>query len=250
MNKSRLRDALARILDAKQNAPHRIPGLLGTMVGGVPVVDVVGRAGYVWVRLRGNQSDLVVAYNDAVLPQYGLAVTLEQDAKDPTIYVVVGRDVDLYRNWGAQPVSKHSDQHRFRGGDTAWIESQQIMPLLLRPSAPQSMAAYVEKGMYAYAEHFHWWPGSGTVSFNDTNAFITGGINYGSMMTVFLDMNAGAIGYLTGTPFDYAFENDYYKHVVFPTGTNQLPVGAILVKKGAALFGWDEILDLRVFFGR
>jgi len=113
------------------------------------------------------------------------------------------------------------------------------------------MAAYVERGRYAYGTDTIWWPGSGTTSFNNTNVgLLTGTPNDGAYITVYMDMDTRSLGYLTGTTFDYVFELDDYLHISFPTGTNQLALGAILIRSDALSVGWDDFVDLRPIISR
>ena len=81
-NTRRLTKAVSKIESLKQTKFHEIPGLLGVLRLGQRQVDVDGRPGFVWVRLRGIESELIQAYNDLVAPVYDLPVLVIRDDVD------------------------------------------------------------------------------------------------------------------------------------------------------------------------
>lgn len=117
-------------------------GELGITLGGAQVVNVPGRAGFVFARLNGNTSELVQALNTTVPSAYGLNVQIQRDGQN---YKIIGRDVQVYSNQGTQlpggtsPLPQHGAQHSFApelgmGADVTWVFSRQFMPLLVYPS--------------------------------------------------------------------------------------------------------------------
>ena len=99
-----------------------IPGTLGLSDS---LVNVPNRLGYSYVKLLGNTSELIQAYNTTVTPQYGIPVLVQWSG---TQYVVLGRDVQRYSQWSASAyLPLHGDTHQWMGGDTTWILSEQLL---------------------------------------------------------------------------------------------------------------------------
>src|SRR5512138_2903438 len=169
MTKKRLQESVRKFSQSKQTQTVLIDGELGIPIGGAKVVEVPGRAGFVYVRIRGNQSELIQAYNAAVSPIYGLPVLL---ARDGNIYKVIGRNLDRYRDWGNTPyLPKHGSQHSFNhelgiGADITWVYSQQFMPLLAYPSGTAgSMNLVVNPAFYEWNGNWKFSQTTGTPNF-------------------------------------------------------------------------------------
>ena len=145
------RDNFDRIMrERSQRQPKKNPvysGFLGITTGGVETVKVASRPGFVWVRLRNVDNEVIQAFNQDVSTIYNLPVLVERDVTSPTRYKVVGRDLGVYgSNWGtASPyLASHAGQHSFNkedtstGGDIVWIYSDQFLPFLVSPSGTTS----------------------------------------------------------------------------------------------------------------
>lgn len=132
MPNKRLDKSLKKTLNTKENKIITFPGELGLPLDGNKLVEVPNRKGYVFVRVQGNMSEAIQAYNSEVSPIYGLPVLI---ARQNNVYRVIGRNIDLYRDWGNIPyLPRHGGQHSFNhalgmGGDITWVYSQQFMPL-------------------------------------------------------------------------------------------------------------------------
>jgi len=120
MPKKNLHRQVKGILEDKSDKLNLISGELGIQIGGQKTVEVSGRDGFVWVRLRGSQSELIQAYNASVSPIYGLPVLVIRQGNK---YAIYGRDIERYDNWGTSAyLPKHGTQHSFApelgmGGD-------------------------------------------------------------------------------------------------------------------------------------
>jgi len=63
MPKKNLHRQIRGMLEDKSDKLNLISGELGIKINGQKTVEVSGRDGYVWVRLRGSESELIQAYN-------------------------------------------------------------------------------------------------------------------------------------------------------------------------------------------
>lgn len=114
MSERRLRTAVRNLDIRKQDKQELIPGLLGVPLGGEKRVQVPGRANYVYVRLRGDLSELIQAYNDQVSPAYNLPILVTRDDIDKSKYRVYGKDLGRYNDWGTSAyLPLHGWSHSF-----------------------------------------------------------------------------------------------------------------------------------------
>src|SRR5574338_857510 len=110
--KNKLEQEFSSFDDKVTKKTNVYSGLLGVPINGQKTVEVPTRKGYIYVRLRDSQSELVQAYNDKVSPIYDLPVLVKHEGGK---YVVIGRDIDRYRDWGnwSAYLPKHGNTHSF-----------------------------------------------------------------------------------------------------------------------------------------
>lgn len=245
----RLRDALREKFDSKANKPELYKGELGAIINGAQVVAVEGRPSYVWVRLRGQQSELIRAYNDVVGLIYGLRVEVE---KIEGHYRIYGRDQT--ESMGTSPgasVGPHGYTHRFKtGNDVSWVDKQQFMAMVPHPNSPADEGLYIESDFYGWGNTAKYWPGTGTVSLV---ALRPSGTNQGRFMTVYLD-SLGNPTYLTGSIFSLPNGSlyDAEQYIPFPSLGSAIPIAAVLLLSGTSTIDWrlyngaQQIWDLRL----
>lgn len=252
MNK-KLHKSLEEYNKIKEDTVIPISGTLGIPLNGQKLVEVPNRQGFVYVKLKDNTSEVIQAYNSTVSTTYDLPVLV---VRSNNVYRVLGRNLDLYRDWGNIPyLPKHGGQHSFNpmlsmGADITWIYSQQIMPLLGYPSGTDgspriSIAPYLIRdlsGNWKYAGN------TGTISTTIYNP------NTGSravMALVYLDtvsgnpyllVNSGTYisDSLTGT-------NQIAPYIPQLTNPNHLPIAAIRLLSGTSTLTWNNIYDARPF---
>jgi len=242
-----LRSALKGLSASKQDAPEEYFGLLGTFVNGVKTVTVPGQPDYVYVRLRGVQSELVKAFNDSVAPYFGLPVKLVRHSQAPH-YLVVGRDISAYKDWGGEKFAPlHGSAHSFSeaspAADTVWVYKHQFMPLMLRPTdVSGSMSGWVEADWYQWNDEYKYFPGTGTVSFMP--AVPATGLS--RFISVYIDGDTNTLGYLTGTTFDSMYPPvDITSLIPLPTPTQGVPSGAVLLHSTTTQLSWPSFYDTR-----
>lgn len=231
----------------KKNKVIHIPGVLGVPIGGVKTVEIPNREGYVYVRLRNSTSELVQVYNDQVAPVYGLPVLIKKDDIDPNRYVVAGRDLGMYQNWGNSPyLPKHGNTHRFwegGGGDVVFVEGRQMMPLLVHPSGTSGACnVVVEPDVYYQDGNWKYGGGTGTgdlCSLKPTD-------NTAKMVLVYLDGNANP-QLLGGSTFSASLTGtaQVLPYVPSPPAPNSIPLAWVRLVSGTERVSWSNIYDAR-----
>lgn len=247
--------ALTELHDGLEKSNTTLSGILGIALGG-RIVNHPTRNGYVYVRLRDNLSEVVVAFNDKVSPVYGLPVVVEFTNNR---WYITGRDTTRYSDWGTSApfLPQHGDQHSFNridnvgGGDIVWVYSDQIMPMLGYPSGTAGARnilianAMIRKndGSFLYVG------GSGTidlVQYKPTN-------NQAILALVYVDKSTGNFGYLigSGTPFSGLITGTAALTQYIPTIPSSNFIGASVVRlvSGTVSIGWANLYDIRQFTG-
>lgn len=248
----KLKDALRKQKrQTKQEVPQ-LAGMLGIELGGQRVVEVPHRNGFVYVKLRDNQNEIIQAFNNKVSPSYNLPVLVERQNNR---YVVVAVNTDRYQNnWTtfAPFLPRHGNTHSFDienggGGDIVWVHSRQLMPLLVLPSGTVGsqnvvMSSYTlkkENGTWLYVGN------TGTQTFApylpSTGAIVG---------LVYLDTNTGNPNFIinSGTIFSESITGtnqvaQYIPSISSPS--TQIPLAAIRLVTGTSQIGWDNIYDVR-----
>ena len=249
--RKQLARAIADSLSTKQNKPDLVPALIGAYVNGQKTLVVAGRPDFLWVRLRGNTSEPVKAFNGeaGVGAHWDLPVLVFRDEVDPNIWKIYGRDVRVYQDYGgASYLPRHGYTHSFGGSgsignDVAWIYKRQWMPLLPRPNATGTMSIYIEPGFYFTGDQYKYWPGSGTTDL--TSHKPTGAFN-GNFVTIYLDAEIESLAYLKGPELNvYAPPFDPGDHIGVPPLGAGVPIAAVWLVTGTTDIGWFDIYDLR-----
>lgn len=247
----RVKRAVAELLSTKQNKPDLVPALVGAYVNGQKTLAVSGRPDYIWVRLRGNTSEAVKAYNgdSGVGPHWDLPILVFRDEVHPNIWKVYGKDDRVYQSWGgASYIQQHGYTHSFGGSgsignDVAWIYKRQWMPLLPHPNSTGTMSIYIEPGFYFTGDQYQYWPGSGTADLTSNKP--TGAFN-GNFVTVYLDSDTDTLAYLKGPELNvYAPPFDPGEHIGVPPLGTSTPIAAVWLVTGTTDIGWFDIYDLR-----
>ena len=250
IGKFRLRRELYKShrIDAQKDI--EFPGLLGAKIGGSTKVNIPGRNGYVYVRLHGNLSELVMAYNDQVSPVYGLPVLVIRDGANANRWRIKSKDFGQYENWGLSSyLPTHGSTHSYNplnpGGDITWVYSDQFMPLAVIPSGTYgAMSVVVQEGAYHDSvKVIKFFTGACTpslASYRPTN-------NQAKMLLISIN-NSGTFSYTEGSLFDVSITGtSVYSYVPVPPSNSLIDLAAIRLVSGTFSVGWDEIFDVRQF---
>ena len=248
----RLEQAVDAFGNSKASRRNQIPGVLGFVIAGKLTVEVPGRPGFVYVRLLNNLSEVIMAYNESVSPVYNLPVYVSRDGLDKTRYVVTGRDTAQYSNWQSSSsyLPRHANQHSFApelggGGDVVWVYKRQIMPLLLYPSGSSGSGEVIINQDILYRNGM-WQVVGGTGSPNLLGAKPTD--NQARLMLLGIDNN-GNPWVVSGSLFAGNITGTAAITPYLPSPSAGTILGAIRLVSGTSTLGWNNIYDLRNFFG-
>lgn len=245
--RKRLHKAMGTVLSGKQDKDILVPALLGAYRSGQPTIIVAGRPDFVYVRLRGNQSEVVQAFNEKVAFHFDLPILVLRDENFSDRWIVHGRDIAQYASWeGSAYGVAHASSHSFAGADRTgsdivWVNKSQYMPLLPRPEASGTMGLWIESDFYYFDGRYHWWPGSGTA---DLSGFRPTGAMNARYVTVYIDADGNPAG-LAGPEFDKVYSGDPADYISIPDPDDGVVVAAVLFMTGTQAVGWGEIFDLR-----
>lgn len=238
--------------DQKQQNKQReleIYGSLGIPLGGQKLVEVPGRNSYVYVRLRDNQNEVIQAFNNKVATSYGLPVIVHREGPR---YVVDNVNTLRYNNNlnnFAAYLPKHGQSHSFfpgGGGDTVWVYSRQMMPLLVYPS-PSNTGTNVSVYGQPLLVNNQWQYVGNTGTDNLLNYIPTGSDSV--MALIYLDADTGNPGILinSGTPIPVSTTGtgDVMPYIPVPNLATQIPLAAVKINTGTTTIGWDNLYDMR-----
>lgn len=250
--KHKLHKAYKRLDIQKANEITPIPGILGFPINGVNTVEVPNRPGYVYVRLRDNQNEVVQSFNTNVSPVYGLPVLIVRDKINKSRYSVLSRDLGRYENWGTSSpyLPRHGAQHSFDpsaiGGDIVWVYNRQFMPLNVYPSGSfGSMNVLISPTTYYRNGLWHYAGSTGTASFAGYKP--TGS----SARMVLVSLDGADNPQLTGGIFfssSLTGTNQIFSFIPQIPASDSIPIAAIRLVSGTSAITWDNIYDVRPFF--
>jgi hypothetical protein len=218
------------------------------------MVSVPGRPSFVYVRVHGNNSEVIEAFNDTVSPILNLAVVLTRDELTPNYYRILRRDVAKYQDWYTPQIGYHAAQHEFggtgsMGQDIVWIQKQQFVPLEVRPmsTSGSTYQCFVDPEYYQWNAVYQFFSGGSTPDL----AFLRPAGNLqGLFLGVYMDGNTDSLQYLTGTQFTHTPWPDNYRALIptVPTSVG-IPLAGILLTHEMTGINWTQIYDTRAILG-
>jgi len=249
---------LNRFYAEKSDVQELLYGELGIPINGVKKVDVPGRAGYVYVRLRGNKSELIEAYNASVPSKYDYPVIVSRKSNT---YTIAGKDQGKYSNMGnsgnatttvgVTPMPNHGGQHSFNlvlgmGADPTWVYGQQFMPNVAYPSG-SSMMLTINPTFYEWNGQWKYSQSTGTPSFSPYVPTITGSAR---MALLFVDGQTGALQIAGGVGFSGSINNAYELAQYIPDvdRNKSIPIAAVKLTTGTTALDYSMIYDMRDYF--
>lgn len=255
MKKNRKLDkSLTGFSRRKQPVEETYYGELGMPIGGTKLVDVPGRNGYVYVRLLGNTSELIQAFNQAVPPIYDLPVLIKRVKNS---YSIIGQDNTKYSNTasgaggGVIPLPRHGGQHSLNpelgmGADVSWIYSRQFMPMLLYPSGTSTQLT-LSPSFYEWNGQWKYINVTGSVSLSSYMPTITGSAK---MALVWIDGDTGNINVSVGAGFSGGVSNNWELAGYIPDidRNTGLPLMAVKLETGTTSLSWSNLYDVRDFY--
>lgn len=238
----------------KQTEPRLklLSGNLGITLGGQQVVDVPNRSGWVYVRLLNNTSELIQAYNGVVSPIYNLPVRIKY-ANDR--YEIYGRDTFRYQNWGTTPsLIPHGITHTFNkldknsSSDVVWVHQEQFYPLAPMPSGTSG-------GLIVAPYIYNWfgdWKYAGNLITPDVVSNQPTGSATSKLMLLCLEGDTGDYHFIEGNEAPYSSTGivDLLPYLPSYDPMIDIPIAFIRISAGTSVIGWNEIYDVRQFYGR
>ena len=252
-NKQRLQRTLKKVLDKKQNTTQEIPGLLGSIVRGREQAKVKGRKSFVYVRLYGNQSETIQAFNDTVSVLYGMPVVVAKIKGKGYHYRVIGKNIGRYENWGGSngwaQLAPHGNQHSFGigagGSDIVWVFKKQFIPLLPHPNSGTSIR--VESDWYQWGNTYQHFTGS---TFDLASA-IPGIAGDARFVTLYLEGSSNSVKGVTGSLFSTSpFPSDITPYINVCSPSEGIPLTAVLLTHDTTNIAWNNLYDdVRPIYG-
>jgi len=249
----KLDKSLGNFSRQKQATEETFFGELGVPLGGSKIVDVSGRRGYVYVRLRGDTSELIQAYNQVVPSIYNLAVVVKRNRNK---YSIIGRDDTKYSNTGSgagggvTPLPRHGGQHSLNpdagmGADVSWIYTRQFMPNLAYPSGTSTQLT-IHPHFYEWNGQFKYINPTGSVNLASYIPTATGSA---VMALVWVEGDTGALRVSAGAGFSGGVNNnwDIAGHIPDIDRNTGLPLMAVKLTTGTTSLDWSNLYDVRDF---
>lgn len=212
---------------------------------------VVGHPDFVWARLRGQNSEQVRVFNEAIGLSFDTPILVVRDAWDNRYYRILRRNTAMYQDWGNNGannfiVPAHGHQHSFgdptsSGNDPAWIFKRQLMqPLLCHPQNPPDMTTHVEADFYFWANTFRYFAGGNSP---DMTGYIpVGGSRF---VTIYLEGATGTVKLLPGVIFD-PLTTGGFDAIPELSPSLGLPLAAALLTASTTTVNWNNLFDLRI----
>lgn len=244
-----LKRALGEQKKQTKQVEQEIYGSLGIPLGGQRLVNVPNRQGFVYVKLRDNQNEVIQAFNNQVAASYDLPVIIVRSGNK---YTIKGVNTERYQNnnYNSAPLlPAHGTSHSFgegAGADVTWVFSRQNMPLLVHPSRTTGSIVEIAKHpMQAVDGSWKLVGGTGTSTLLTYRPTGTQAI----MALVYMDAQTGNPGFLvgSGTPFDNVLtgSSSIYQYIPRHNPANQIPLAAVRMDTGTYNLGWENLYDLR-----
>lgn len=251
----KLGKSLKKFSTQKINVEEEPSGELGIPLGGSKVVDVPTRPGYVYVRLKGNTSELIQAYNNTVPSIYDYPVRVRRNGNT---YTIIGKDQNKWSNVGnggggaISPLPRHGGQHSLNpelgmGADVSWIYSRQFMNQLAFPSGSSSMMLTLEPWFYEKDGQWAYSQSTGTPSFAPYVPTVTGSAR---MALLYINKNTNALEIAAGAMFSGGINNPATLAGFIPDVDRDyaMPLAAVKLTTGTTFLDWGKIYDMRDFY--
>jgi hypothetical protein len=244
-----LKNALKQQKKQTRRVEQEIYGSLGIPLGGQRLVEVPGRNGFVYVRLRDNQNEVIQAFNNQVANSYDLPVVVVRNGNR---YIIQAVNTERYQNNLNNPaplLPAHGSSHSFPqggGADVTWVFSRQMMPGLVYPS--QVTGTIVDVASHPLLATDGSWKlvgGTGTISLLPYRPTGTNAV----MALVYMDAQTGNPGVLIGSgtyfPNNITGSNPLYQYIPVHNPNTQIPLAAVRMDTGTFNIGWENIYDVR-----
>lgn len=159
---TRVQGRLQAILNSRERAVTRLPGLLG-QVSTPGSATVPGLPRHCYVRV-GSGETLVIAYNMRTPHANNMAVVVGYDPVEPELFQVLSeRSVYPPGMEGPATTGKHHVQHEWGnplGFDVTFIQPRQFEGCRPYATSPYSLSISISRGVYEIGDVLYEWKGS------------------------------------------------------------------------------------------
>jgi hypothetical protein len=228
-------------------------GILGLPTS-TKTVNVPSRNGYVYVRLRDNESEIIQAYNEEVSPVWNLPVIVIRQGAG---WRVKGRDIERYSDWGsgAAFLPEHHYQHEFNplapGGDVVFVYPQAFIPMLITPSGTNGGPNVVMQA-YNFKKDSGDWLQAGITGTQSLLVYKPTD-NQARVALVYLNRSTGNPGLLINSGSSVAANitgtHDLLQYIPDLPTTDYEPLAMARLVSGTESIDWANLYDVRQFFG-
>lgn len=244
-NVLRLRESLAGKFGERELRPQRFQAIMGDGTG---AVSVPGKPNYVYVR-RVGRGLIEECLNNKAAVRDGLPVIAGYSHESPEILQVLEVDWPSFSAPGDYSYIQHHHEahelHNANGGDdVVWVQSQQLMPLLVYPTDPASLFVNVFGGWYPWVGGWHYFESTLSATFAAHVPALPAEARY---VLVSIDGATETLQYTPGATFPVFLPPADAENMVPAPPAGSIPIGAVYLVFGTTAIGWDELFDMRLF---
>jgi len=244
-NVLRLRENLADKFGERELRPQRFHAIMGDGTG---AVSVPGKPNYVYIR-RVGRGLIEECLNNKAAVRDGLPVIAGYSHESPEILQILEVDWPSFSAPGDYSyVQHHHEAHELHntsgGDDVVWVQSQQLMPLLVYPTDPATLFVNVFGGWYPWVSGWHYFESTLSITFAAHVPALPAEARY---VLVSIDGATEALQYTAGATFPIFLPPADAEDMVPAPPAGSIPIGAVYLVFGATAIGWDELFDMRLF---
>ena len=244
-----LRRQFQEVLSRYQEALPTWPALTADAQG---TLHVAGRPGWIHVRI-GNDKIPAQAFNAQVGDYVDYPVIVGYSQEQPDLFQVLSaRFVYAGADSGDDllpQVVAHHRTHEFRrdgsgGGDTVWVQKQQIVPLQVSPTTPSSMMVVVAADWYAWESGWRYFPGAVSA---DLSGYVPNAAAAARFVLISIDGLTNLLQYTPGDTFSILLPPAKLDDQLPPPPAGSVPAGAVYLVSSTTSLDWDNLYDIRLF---
>jgi hypothetical protein len=218
------------------------------MGNGTGAVTVPGKPNYIYVRRLGRGL-IEECLNNKAAARDGLPIIAGYSHESPEILQVLEVDWPSFAAPGNYSyIQHHHDAHELhndRGGDdVVWVQSQQILPLLVYPTDPTTMTVNIFGGWYPWVSGWHYFE---AVLSADLTAHVPALPAEARYVLISIDGATELLQYTAGATFPIFLPPADAENMIPTPLAGSIPIGAVYLPFGTATLDWDNVFDMRLF---
>ena len=245
-----LRRQFLEVLSRYQEALPTWPALTADAQG---TLHVAGRPGWFHVRI-GSDKIAAQAFNARVGDYVDYPVIVGYTAEQPNLFQVISaRFVYAGADTGDDllpQVPAHHRTHEFRrdgsgGGDTVWVQKQQMLPLQAAPtSLVSTMQVNIAADWYAWQDGWQYFAGATSA---DLSGYVPTGAAQAKFVLISVDGATNTLQYTEGDLFSTLLPPANLDDQLPAAPSGSVPVVAVYLLSTTTKLDWDNLYDIRLF---